>query len=70
LNVGDGEPVALEPVNLSFGELSNLWAIHGNRYYPSLLCKIRNVAMDAKEIKQVGTIVREHGASVRRGDNS
>jgi hypothetical protein len=46
-------PVYVEPVNLSFGELSNLWSIYGNQYYPSLLCKLRNIIIDAKEIKQI-----------------
>jgi hypothetical protein len=62
---GSGEPVILEPVNLSFGELSNLWAINGNRYYPSLLCKIRNVTIDAKEIKQIGPIIKNQESEVK-----
>jgi hypothetical protein len=50
--------VYVEPVNLSFSELSNLWGIYGNQYYPSLLCKLRNVIIDANEIKQIGTVVK------------
>jgi hypothetical protein len=51
-------PIYIEPVNLSFSELSNLWGIYGNQYYPSLLCKLRNVIIDANEIKQIGTVVK------------
>jgi hypothetical protein len=50
-------PVYIEPVNLSFSELSNLWGIYGNQYYPSLLCKLRNITIDANEIKQIGRVV-------------
>jgi hypothetical protein len=51
-------PIYVEPVNLSFSELSNLWGIYGNQYYPSLLCKLRNIIIDANEIKQIGTVVK------------
>jgi hypothetical protein len=51
-------PIYVEPVNLSFSELSNLWGIYGNQYYPSVLCKLRNIIIDANEIKQIGTIVK------------
>jgi hypothetical protein len=65
---GADEPLILEPVNLSFGELSNLWAINGNQYYPSLLCKVRNVTVDANEIKHIGTIIKEGVSEVRKSE--
>ena len=49
--------VNIEPVNLSFGELSNLWSICGNMYYPSLLCKLRTLNIDSNEIKHFGQII-------------
>jgi hypothetical protein len=55
---GTDTPVYVEPVNLSFSELSNLWGIYGSQYYPSLLCKLRNITIDANEIKQIGTIIK------------
>lgn len=45
--------LAVEPVNLSFHELSNLWGICGGTYYPSIICKIRTLNIDANEIKQM-----------------
>lgn len=35
--------ISVEPVNISFSELSNLWSINGNNYYPSILCKLRTL---------------------------
>jgi hypothetical protein len=55
---GVDEPVYMEPVNLSFGELSNLWSIYGSQYYPSLLCKLRNVVIDSNEIREIGSVVK------------
>ncbi|MEG2071457.1 MAG: DUF4255 domain-containing protein, partial [Bacteroidales bacterium] len=43
--------IAIEPVNLSLQELSNLWNILGGKYYPSILCKMRVLTLDALEIK-------------------
>jgi hypothetical protein len=56
---GTDMQINIEPVNLSFGELSNLWSIYGSRYYPSLLCKLRNVVIDSGEIRQIGQLIRK-----------
>ncbi|MCD8167309.1 MAG: DUF4255 domain-containing protein [Bacteroides sp.] len=45
--------VSVEPVNLSWGELSNIWSMHGGHYYPSILCKVRLLPVDAGEIQKV-----------------
>lgn len=50
---------AIEPVNLSTNELSNLWSISGGNYYPSILCKIRVLNVDSKEIKQLQRIINQ-----------
>lgn len=42
--------LAIEPVNLSFNELSNFWSILGGAYFPSILCKIRTIHIDTNEI--------------------
>ncbi|MDR3062330.1 MAG: DUF4255 domain-containing protein [Dysgonamonadaceae bacterium] len=52
-----GTPFALEPVNLSFHEQSNLWGICGGNYYPSLLCKLRVLTIDEQEILDLSTII-------------
>jgi hypothetical protein len=57
-NEQDSEiPFAIEPVNLSFHELSNLWGILGGVYYPSILCKIRALTIDEQEIIDLSGII-------------
>ncbi len=46
-----GESLAVEPVNLSMAELSNLWSISGGTYRPSILCKIRLLDISGAEIR-------------------
>ncbi len=45
-----GKTLAVEPVNLSFSELSNLWSICGGSYRPSVLYKIRVLQLADGEI--------------------
>lgn len=47
---GINTPFAIEPVNLSLSELSNLWSTCGNTYFPSVLCKIRLITIDSSGI--------------------
>lgn len=49
-----GHRLTIEPVNLSFGELSNVWGIYGGTYFPSIICKIRMFDIDSGEIR--GTV--------------
>ncbi|GAB6122665.1 Pvc16 family protein [Dysgonomonas termitidis] len=49
----------MEPVNLSFNELSNLWSINGSNYFPSVLCKVRVLDIDSEEIKQLQRVVSQ-----------
>ncbi len=51
--------LAIEPVNLSFNELSNLWSICRNTYYPSILCKMRLLNIDNGEIKKIASEIKE-----------
>lgn len=51
--------LSIEPVNLSFTELSNLWGILGGSYYPSILCKIRTLSIDGGETKEIGRVIDE-----------
>ncbi len=46
-----GNALAVEPVNLSLAELSNLWSICGGGYQPSVLCKIRVLNLSGDEIR-------------------
>lgn len=52
-----GGTLAVEPVNLSFHELSNLWSICGGAYYPSVVCKIRTLNVIGEEIKSIGRVI-------------
>lgn len=52
-----GYSFSIEPVNLPFNELSNLWGVLGGSYHPSLLCKVRLVNLDAAEIRQLQTLI-------------
>lgn len=54
-----GLTFAIEPVNLSFHEQSNLWGILGGIYHPSILCKIRILTVDEQEIIDLSTIIGE-----------
>ncbi|MCC8153990.1 MAG: DUF4255 domain-containing protein [Tannerellaceae bacterium] len=48
-----GTTLSLEPVHLSFTELSNIWSICGGQYYPSVVCRIRTLDMNTGEVKQL-----------------
>lgn len=54
---GEGISFSLEVVNLSMHELSNLWSISGENYYPSVVCKIRLLQVDAGEIIDLSHLV-------------
>jgi hypothetical protein len=50
--------IGIDPVNISFQEISNLWSVCGGMYYPSFLCKLRNIVVDSNEIMQIGTLMK------------
>jgi hypothetical protein len=50
--------IGIETVNISFQELTNLWSICGGVYYPSFLCKLRNLTVDSDEIRQIGALTK------------
>jgi hypothetical protein len=50
--------IGIETVNVSFQELSNLWSVCGGVYYPSFLCKLRNLTVDSGEIRRIGTLTK------------
>lgn len=69
LTVQDAEtPVSIEPVNLSFQELSNLWSICGGNYYPSLLCKIRVLTVDEQEISGMSTVIGKPEVETKKSE--
>ncbi len=55
-----GEPentYTIEPVNLGLSGLTHLWSLCGNRYHPSILCKIRMWMVDSGEIQSMPLII-------------
>lgn len=59
-----GEEFFVEPVNLSFNELANLWGILGGSYCPSVLCKVRLLTLDALEVKGIQRLIHEKEVSL------
>lgn len=56
-SANEGIVFSLEVMNLTMHELSNLWSISGENYYPSLVCKIRVLEVDAGEIMDLSYII-------------
>lgn len=54
-----GQLFTVEPVNMSFQELSNLWGIMGSSYMPSLVCKVKTFSIDSDTILQIDTQIEE-----------
>ena len=56
-SASEGLEFSLEVVNMSMHELSNLWSISGENYYPSVVCRIRVLEVDAGEIMDLSHII-------------
>ena len=48
----------VEMVPLSTMDLHNIWTTMGGQYYPSVVCKIRRLVIDAGEIKSSGKMAQ------------
>jgi len=59
------EKLMLEVHNLSIDDLSNLWGVLSGRYLPSVLYKVRVVAIDAEDITAVVPTIRESESTAR-----
>lgn len=46
----DGVGYTIEIVNISTQDINNVWTLLGGQYYPSVVCKIRRLTIDADEI--------------------
>lgn len=47
----DGTKYTVELIASSWQDSSNIWALFGSKYYPSVVCKIRRLTFDSNEIK-------------------
>lgn len=55
----DGAGYTIEIVSISTQDMNNVWTLLGGQYYPSVVCKIRRLTIDAEEIISGGTIAKE-----------
>lgn len=46
----DDMDYTIEIVNVSTQDMNNVWTLFGGQYYPSVVCKIRCLAVDSEEI--------------------
>lgn len=53
----DGTDYTVEIVSLTAQDLNNVWTLLGGQYYPSVVCKIRRLTIDAEEISGSGKTV-------------
>lgn len=47
----DGTKYTVELMTSSWQDASNIWALFGSKYYPSVVCKVRRLTFDSNEIK-------------------
>lgn len=52
----DGIGYTIEIVTLSSQDLNNVWTTLGGEYYPSVMCRIRRLVIDAEEIISSGSV--------------
>ncbi|MCD8172364.1 MAG: DUF4255 domain-containing protein [Alistipes sp.] len=55
--VAAGSGFCIEPVNITFGELSNIWGMFGRSYHPSVICKVRLLDIDSDTVTAVSPAV-------------
>lgn len=49
-----GAGYTVEVANLSTQDMNNVWTLLGGQYHPSVVCKIRRLAIDGGEISTGG----------------
>ncbi len=64
----DGVDYTVEIVNISMQDFNNVWTLLGGQCYPSVLCKIRYLSVDAGEISASGKTV-DHPNVTLNGDH-
>lgn len=55
----DGQKYTVEIVTLSAQDINNFWTTLGGQYYPSVMCKLRRLTIDAQEASGSSSIARE-----------
>ena len=54
----EGTTYTVEIVTLSPQDLNNVWTLLGGQYYPSVVCKLRRLVIDAEEITSGGSVAK------------
>lgn len=62
----DGQKYTVEIVTLSAQDINNFWTTLGGQYYPSVMCKLRRLTIDASEASSSSSIAREPSVSVTK----
>ncbi|MEG1543955.1 MAG: DUF4255 domain-containing protein [Tannerellaceae bacterium] len=60
----DSVDYSIEIVSLSTQDANNIWTTLGGQYYPSVMCKIRRLLIDAEEITASGSLSRKQTVSL------
>ena len=55
----DGQKYTVEIVTLSAQDINNFWTTLGGQYYPSVMCKLRRLTIDAQGASGSSSIARE-----------
>ena len=55
----DGYVYTMEIVPMSTMDLHNIWTTMGGQYYPSVICKLRGLAIESSEIISSGSMAGE-----------
>ncbi|MEG2164227.1 MAG: Pvc16 family protein [Bacteroidales bacterium] len=55
---------SIEIVILSTQDVNNIWTTLGGQYYPSVMCKIRRLTIDAEEIISSGGLSKKQSVSL------
>ncbi len=50
----EGTDYTIEMATVSTQDMNNQWTLLGGQYYPSVVCKIRRLTIDAAEIATAG----------------
>ena len=62
----DGQRYTVELVMLSAQDTNNIWTTLSGQYYPSVMCKLRRLVVDANEASGSGGIAREPSVNISK----
>ncbi|WP_273157921.1 Pvc16 family protein [Bacteroides fluxus] len=66
----DGQRYTVELVMLSAQDTNNIWTTLSGQYYPSVMCKLRRLVVDANEASGSGGIAREPSVNILKKEKT